>query len=237
MMMGVAEPGTGLYDNTSAVMTVDDSKSFFDRYEKTLTAMREFAQETKSPAIPVPTSQRIMLGETEALEISMDLPDMKQLAPAGGPDQQKMTQLLFGKEGKLKIYVAPADEHTVVMAYTSLDRLKAALEFYKSKQHGLSADTGLAKVAAALPPGSQAVAYVSLSGVATVVRQFAAMLPGGQAEAIPDFPDCPPLGFAAKISPTGAEGHMIVTAETLRTIGDVVAKARGAAAGASPPPQ
>ena len=116
-----------------------------------------------------------------------------------------------------------------MMAYTSLERLKAALDFYKSKQPGLSGDAGVAKVAAALPPGSQVVAYASLSGVAKVAQQFAAMLPGGRATAIPDFPDSPPLGIAAKVSPSGAEGHLIVTAETLRAIGDAVAKARGAA--------
>lgn len=237
MLVGVAEPGTGLYGNTSSVMTVDDSKRFLEGYEKSLAAMREFAQESKSAAIPVATSQRIMLGETEALEVSMDLPDMKQFMPPGSPDPQKMMQLFVGGDGKLKIYIAPADEHTVVMAYTSLERLKAALDFYKSKQPGLTGDAGVAKVAASLPPGSQAVAYVSLSGVAKAVQQFATMLPGVPAGAIPELPDSPPLGFAAKVSPTGAEAHLIVTAETLRAVGDVVAKARGAAPGPNPPQQ
>jgi hypothetical protein len=159
----------------------------------------------------------------------MDLPDMKLYTPPGGPDPQEMMKLMFGADGKLKIYVAPADEHAVVMAYTSLDRLKAALEFYKSNQPGLLGDAGVAKVAAALPPGSQAVAYASLGGVAKVAQQFATMLPGGRATTIPDFPDSPPLGIAVKVSPSGAEGHLVVTAETLRAIGDVVAKARGEA--------
>ena len=71
MLMGVAEPGTGLYGNTSVVMTVDDSKGFLDAYEKSLEAMRKLAEDTNSPAIPVATSQRIKVGETDALEVSM----------------------------------------------------------------------------------------------------------------------------------------------------------------------
>lgn len=237
MVLGVAEPGTGLYGNTSAVMIVDDSRRFIDDYEKSLSAMHELAQETKSPLIPAATSQRISLGETEALEVSMEMQQMKALTVPGGPDMQKMMELIFGTNGKLLVYVAPADEHAIVMAYTSLERLKAALDFYKAKRPGLSGDASVAKVAAALPPGSQFVAYVSLSGVAKVARQFATTVPGGRAAAILDLPDCPPLGIAAKVSPSGIEGHLIVTAEALRAIGDVVAKARGAASGPSPSEQ
>ena len=50
------------------------------------------------------------------------------------------------------------------MSYISPERLKEAIEFYKSKKPGLSADASVAKVAAKLPAGSQFIAYVSLSG-------------------------------------------------------------------------
>ena len=37
------------------------------------------------------------------------------------------------------------------------------------------------------------------------------------------------------VTPTGVEGHFVVTAETLRAVGDMVAKAHGAGAGPGPP--
>jgi hypothetical protein len=37
------------------------------------------------------------------------------------------------------------------------------------------------------------------------------------------------------VSPAGVEGHLVITAETLRAIGDAVAKARRAALGPNPP--
>lgn len=237
MLMGVAGPGAGLYGDTSVVMTVDNSNRYIDDYEKALAATRAFAQKIKNSDLPVSTTQRISLDDTEVLEASTDLANMKQLGTSSGPEAKKMMELFAGPGGKLKIFVAPADEHTVVMAYTSLDRLKAALDFYKSQQPGLSADPGIAKVAAALPPGSQAVGYISVGGMAKVVQQFATLMPGGRAGAIPDLPDSPPLGMAAKVSATGAEGHLVVSAKTLQTVGEVVAKARGAADGASSPPQ
>ena len=167
----------------------------------------------------------------------MDLSNIKQLTAPGAPDPQKMIQLMTGPGSSVKTYMAAADGHAVVLAYTSLEHLKAAIDFYRSKQPGLSGEAGVAKVAAMLPAGSQMVAYASLSGMANIARQFAANVPGANAAVIPDFPDSPPIGMAAKVTPEGVEGHLVVTAETLATIGDVVAKLRGAAPAPGGPPQ
>jgi hypothetical protein len=45
MLIGVAEPGTGFYGNTTVVMTVEDSGQFLDNYEKSMATMRELAEE------------------------------------------------------------------------------------------------------------------------------------------------------------------------------------------------
>jgi hypothetical protein len=238
MLMAVPDPGTGLFGNTSTVMMVDDSKSFMDHYEKSLTALSEIAQEVKNPMLPVTSAKRITLGSTESLEISMEMPDMQQMAAPGAPDPQKMKQLMFGPTGKMMGYLAAADEHVVVMAYSSPEKLTAAIASYKANQHGLAGDANVAKVTAALPSGSQAVAYVSLNGAIKTAQQFAAaVVPGGRPGAIPDIADSPPIGMAAKFSPNGVEGHFVVTADTLRAIGDTVAKTRAAAAAASNPPK
>jgi hypothetical protein len=226
MLMGVAEPGAGLYGNTSMVASVDNSKRFVEAYEKSLGVSRKLAEEINNPAVPVATSQHIKVGETDVLEVSMTLPKVEQVAPPGAPDPQKIMQLFVGADGVLKYYVAVADEHTVVMAYVSPDLLKEALEFYKSKKPGLSGDASLTKVAEKLPAGAQFIGYMSVGGVAKMAKQLMAAMPGAPAAMIPDFPDSPPLGYAVKLTPTGVEGHFIVTAETLRSIGDVVAKVR-----------
>jgi hypothetical protein len=237
IVLGLPKPGTGLYGNASVIMAVDDAARFLKDYEKALSGMSQLAQEAKNPVIPTATSKRIALGETEALEVTMDLSAMTAFWPSGGPDPKMIMQHMFGADGQLKVYLAPADEHAVLMTYTSIERLKATLDFYGAKQPGLSDDPGVAKVAGALPAGSQFVAYISLSGVADVVRQVATAFPGGKASAIPDLPDCPPIGIAAKVAPLGIEGGLVVTADTLRAIGNTVAKARVAAPGTSSPQQ
>jgi hypothetical protein len=234
MVIGVPEPGAGLYGKTTAVMTFDDARKFVDEYEKSLSALTALAEETESPMIPRSTSRRVPVGAVEALEVTMEMPNLQATTPAGRPDMQKMMQLMAGPDGKLKIYMAVADEHTVVMAYTSPELLTAALELHKSKAAGLSSDAQVALAAAALPAGSQFVGYFSLSGVTNIIRQFAATMSDGPAPPIPNFADAPPIGMAAKINPRGVEGSLVVPAETLRAIGDAVAQARGGAAGGGP---
>ena len=187
MLMGVAEPAAGLYGNTSMVVSVDNSKSFVEAYEKSLVESHKLAEEINNPAMPIATSQHIKVGEIDALEVSMALPKMEQAAPPGAPDPQKIMQLFVGADGQLKYYVTAADEHTIVMAYISPDRLKEALEFYKSKKPGLSADASLAKVAEKLPAGSQFIGYMSVGGVAKTAKQLMAAMPGAPAAAVPDF--------------------------------------------------
>ncbi|HEX3601856.1 MAG TPA: hypothetical protein VHU84_17005 [Lacipirellulaceae bacterium] len=226
MVLGVPKPEAGLYSNMSAMMTVDDSKRFMQDYENSIANIHKFAEEAKDAAIPVSTSRPIKIGETDGLEVSIDFSSISKLTP-GGQDSQKMLHRMMGTSDKLTVYVAPADEHTVLMVYTSLDRMKEALEFFRSKQPGLAGDAGVTKVAAALPPGSQVVGYFSLREFAKVVGQFAVAIPSPRAIPIPDFPDSPPIGMAVKISPAEVEGHLVVTAETLSAIGEVVAKAHG----------
>jgi hypothetical protein len=233
VVLGVPESGDGLYGKMLAVLIVDDSQQFMQGYEKSLVEIREFVGGIKDSAIPIATTKRTKLGTTDVLEISTDLAAISKLAPPGGQDPQKMLKLMTGSSDKLNVYIAPADKHTVVMVYTSMERLKESLDFLKSNQPGLSTDAGLSKVAAALPPDSQIVSYVDIRGVTDVAREFVTVTPGARAAAIPEFSASPPLGMAVKFSSAGAEGHLVVTAETLRAIGDAVAKARGAASAPS----
>ncbi len=224
MRFGIAKPGAGIYSNTTALMTVDDSKAYIDDYQKTLVAMGEFGKEVKSPLIPVPEVKHTKLGDIPVFEITMDMESAMQATTPGGPDMHAAMRAFAGPEGKFKVFVAPADEHTVVMAYTSLGLLKSAIEVYKSHKPGLAADPSVTKVAAKLPPGSQLVAYVNVSGATQAMQQFFAALPNLPAVKVPEFAPSPPVGMAAKVTPTGVEGHLVLTADTLRTIGDVIAK-------------
>ena len=89
IVLGVPEAGAGLYGKTLAVMTVDDSQRYMEGYEKSLAAIREFVEETKNSAIPVATTKRTKLGETEVLEVSTDLSEHEQIDARRRPGSAK----------------------------------------------------------------------------------------------------------------------------------------------------
>jgi hypothetical protein len=235
MLMGVPEPGAGLYGNTTVVMAVDDSQRFLKNYSEAIAQMQVIAEESKSPAIPAMSVKQVPFGEAEAMEISMDMSHLNQLATPGGPDPQKMMQAMMGPGGKLNIYLAAADAQTVVISYTSLERLKAAIDFFNSKQPGLADDPGIAKVSAKLPAGSQFVAFVSLDGAAQAARQTVLTVTRMPVPPIPEIASNPPIGIAAKFSGSGVDGELIVTAETIKAVGDTIAKVRAAFQPPKPP--
>jgi hypothetical protein len=147
---------------------------------------------------------------------------------------QKMMKAMFGPSSTLKLYVAAVDSHTVAMAYTSPEHLQTVIAFLRDKSPSLGNDPGVAKVAKALPAGSQVQAYLSLSEAFKFGKHLLAATgaPNDLATS-PDLASSPPIGIAVKVTPQGLEGHMVVTAETLQSIGDAIQKVE-AAEGASP---
>jgi hypothetical protein len=135
-------------------------------------------------------------------------------------------KLFLGEDGVMKVYMAAADEHTVITAYFSPDRLKEAIDFYKSKQPGLSNDPNVVQVVDKMPAGSQVVVLMSLSGIVQMGKQAAMLMGGPGAAFMPEIADSPPLGFGGKLSAAGVEAHVVITADTLRSIGDGITNMR-----------
>jgi hypothetical protein len=233
MRMGAGTPDGGLYEDAAMVMKVDDSKQYLEAYEKSIDAMGMLAAESSSPLLPKARSRRIKLDDGDALEVTMEMPDLQALMPAGAQNPHEMMKLFAGPDGTMKVYIAVADANTVIAAYTSPEKLKAAIDGYRSKEASLSKNPGVAKVSAALPQGSQAVMFVSVNGYAGMMRKFMAAGPGGVPFTIPEIPECSPVGMAVKASPSGVETHFVVPADVPKAIAETIMKLR---AGGRPVP-
>jgi hypothetical protein len=228
MKLGSTDPGQGLYANSAVVMTVDDSIKYMKDYEATLAGLRDLAAETGSPVILRPTVRHVTIEGVDALEVSTDVSQMAAISTPGGPDMQKVMKAMFGPSSTLNLYMAAVDSHTIAMAYTSPDRLQAVIDFLRGKSPSLENDPGVAKVSRALPAGSQVQAYLSLSEAFKFAKHLLAATgaPNDFAASL-DLDSSPPIGIAVKLTSQGLEGHMIVTAETLQSIGDAINKVRG----------
>ena len=139
------------------------------------------------------------------------------------PGYEEMMKKLFGPEAKMVVYVAAADDHTIVTAYTSKDLLLDCLKAVERPGTGLSGDKELAKTAAMLPAGAPWVGYWSPKGTIDFANQIVpAFAPPEVQFKLPEFPPTPPIGFAGETTPGGLRTYMVVPAAVVQAIGDFV---------------
>jgi len=221
-MMGVSEPDAPMYGNMVFAMQLDDAHAYLDAYRKLIEAMNEIVQDAESSILSEMKVTEIDLKGTPGLKVEMDFPALPGMD--GDPNAPKLMEGLFGPGGKIRVFMAAADEHTVVAAYTKRAALRRCLRAAKRPQAALAADEGVAATAALLPPGAPVVGYWSPQGtVAFLNRAISLFGPGEQPGiTLPDFPETPPIGMAATFSADEVQTRVVIPGEVLKAIGAYV---------------
>jgi hypothetical protein len=156
----------------------------------------------------------------------MGIPKMPEMA--GDPNFGKMMETFFGPDGKIVAYLAAADDHTVVMAYTSKESLLESLRAVKDAKAGLTGDAAVAKTTALLLPKPHWVGYWSPKGTVDFVARLIPKIAPEEAkpEKIPPLPETPPIGFAAKAAAGELECQLVAPAATVEGIAKYVEQLR-----------
>jgi hypothetical protein len=120
-------------------------------------------------------------------------------------------------------WVVPCDEQTVVFSYMGEERLSQVIAAVKQGKPGLAEEAGIAKVVVLLPSGVTWSGFVSPKGVFDSLRGLMAfMLPPGTAPKIPEFASTPPIAIGLTTAPDEVEAHVVVPAEVIEAIGQLV---------------
>jgi len=226
MMLGVGELGQPLYDNMAFTMTVDDTEDYLARYRKTIERFNQLVAGVEQSILKTTELSDVEIDGRPALKISMEFPITPELEQLPGYDE--IMKKMFGPDGKMTTYMAAVDDHTIVASYTRAELLRQSLAVIKGDKPGLTTDEQLAKTAAVLPAGAQWVGYWSPQGTIDLInRAIPAFVPPAEAAfQLPAFPATPPIGLAAKTVPGGVRGYLVVPAEVIRGIGELVAKVK-----------
>jgi hypothetical protein len=211
-------------------MRVDDSKVFFVNYEKYAKDYNDLIKTLKDSILKPIKVEKIKLGDVEALQISIDLPEMP--ADQQIPQSKAMLEAFFGPGGKMVFWMAPAGEHNVVTGLADKDLFQKTLESIKEGKTDLTKNANVSKTAALLPPNALAVAYISPRGIIEFYKRMMqitlSQFAPDQAEQIevfiPKFPETPPIGFAVTTAPHEVQTSMVVPLETIKGIGQYVMK-------------
>jgi len=226
MLLGPGEPGEPLYSNMMFTFSLDDAPAYLTTYESQIQAMNALFQDVKSPLMPKMEVERIDVDGASGLKIEMAMPAMPGMDDV--PQLAGMMEKMFGPGGKIRMFIAAADQHTVVAAYTSEEGLRRSIEAAKGSVPALAADEGVAKTTALLPPDAPWVGYWSLPGTVKFVNQAISLfVPEGEDRfQLPEFPATPPVGLSVATSPNEVETCLVVPAEAIKAIGTYVTEVR-----------
>jgi len=226
LLMGVGEGNEPLYGRMVLAMQATDAKAYLDAYEAAMAEMVKILKETEFPLFSL-ESERIEIDGLPVLKLAMDMePFLGQQSQTA--EAKKMMELMFGSGGKMNIYLAVADEHTVIGAYVNPQQLAPAVKAIREGKPQLRDEAGVAQTAAMLPAGAQWVGFLSpRGGAAYVSRMVKAVVPPGTeaAPVIPEFPETAPIGFGVQLSPSGLDTYLAIPAAVLETVSEAVRQA------------
>ncbi len=212
------EPAAPVHTNLLSVAKVEDADSYLQGYEDTMRAIQELVKDAETTSQPTIEFKRVQFDGASGLEVSVQnfrLPGVENIP---GCDQLMANLTRPGQ--KLVAYVAPVDEHTIMVAYMSKELLQQSLAAMKSSEN-LSRDEQVAQTAALLPEGAEWVAFWSLGGFVAQWNQMLVLssnppLPSGWRQ--PELPPTPPVGLALKTIPNGFRTELVVPPSVIEAI-------------------
>jgi hypothetical protein len=220
-MLGAGQSGEPIFARMLGIMRVDNRETFLADYEKFLVQYDRIAEKINSPIMHPALVEKTEIDGTPALKVTMRTPKMPNLPP----QSDKMMERMYGPGGKITAWLAACNEHTVVFSYMDREPLRRVIAAIKQGKPDLAGDAEVAKVAALLPSGATWSVYCSPKGIFDFVKQtMAAALPPGSGMKIPEFGSTPPVAIAVTSAPDELEAHLIVPAEVVKAIGELVGK-------------
>ncbi|HEY2881095.1 MAG TPA: hypothetical protein VGJ15_01650, partial [Pirellulales bacterium] len=222
--VGVPQVGQSMFSAMTGVTRVDNAKTFMENYETQIAASNVVYQIARgAPQFEV---KKWDVDGTPALETIADMSDAlkrMQAAQQPGPfDQTAFFNFIFGAGSKMQTYLAPVDDHTVVLSWDSLDNLKKAMAAAKAPHEGLAADAGIKATSALLLKDAQWAGFLSPAGFISftqvILKSSMPQVPIG----LPNFPSftwTPPIGLSAHGGADGLDTEIVVPAAVLEGAG------------------
>ncbi len=226
-MLGVSQGSESMYSKLIGVMRADNSQLFMANYEKNLKQYGEFIKDAHSPILQPMTVEKTEIGGANGLQITMNMP-----RPPGGaqvPQQGRMMEMFLGPGGKLTAWLAPADEHNIVIGYVSKEHVQQTIEAVKQGKPDLTHNADVSKIAGLLPSDALLIGYLSPQGTIDIIKRMGSVILPPEMkveEKIPEFPKTPPIGLAVTTAPNELHTCLVIPGEVVLAIPPYVEKIR-----------
>lgn len=238
MVMGIGQPDEPLYAAMAAVMRVDDTSEYVEKYRAYIKGVTEMLADSEGSFMSDMTVEEITIDGKPGFVTEMGMPITPGLAdiPEMAAMQEAMMEKMFGPGGRVRIYFLVADEHTLVMSYVNPRQAERALAVVAGDAKGLADDATLVETAAMLSDEAQWVGYWSPGGTVTFVNQtMAALMPAGMGFTLPEFPESPPVAVSLQAGSSEMHSDLVISPELVRAISAYVAQLQQAFSGMGGP--
>ncbi len=194
------EPPQPVYTNNFTVLRVESSKTFAEQADEVMRLWNKASRDAKGGTHEVFDVNETKVGEHAAKEYSLDVAAMD-----GGPALPEVRQAmekLFGAGGKLRVWIVPVDDETVLLATATEEQAGAAVKLLERKQPMDWQGSEFAAASLLTPSEGDWRVFVDAHRYTDWARRESMAMIGVPVVGGPlvfDFPASPPLALAASI--------------------------------------
>jgi hypothetical protein len=189
-----------VYTNDFVALRVASASNFVKHANEVMRLWNKANRDAKGEMLFVFDVEEVKVGERIATQYALDMAGL-----AGGvilPEVRQSMEKLFGPGGKLRFWIVPADDNTVLIASAMPDQIAKALKAFDRKQKIEWKGDQLSECNALLPAESDWRIFVNLHRYFDWVGREASAVVGVPVIGGPlvkSFPASPPIGIAGGI--------------------------------------
>jgi hypothetical protein len=226
----LAQPGAQsppVYTNNFVAVRVSSTADFLSRTAEVMRLWNKANRDADGETKLIFATEETKVGDRTARQYSLDFATM--LGGPAVPEVRQAMEKLFGPGGKLRLWVVPADEHTVLLAQATPEQVAAALKAFDRKQPVDWKGADLSKCNRLLPADSDWRMFVDPHRYNDwELRQAIAVtgVPVIGGPLVKPFRDCPPVGIAGGFRNQELWIDAVALAPTLKSAYDFLTPAK-----------
>ena len=229
-VVAVTQPGEGsppVYTNDFIAVRVASSADFVARIAEVVRLWNKANRDADGETKFILASEETKFGVRTARQYTLDFATM--LGTPAVPEIRQSMEKLFGPGGKLRLWVVPTDNHTVLLAQALPEQVTAAVKLFDRKQP-LEWNRGeLSKSNRLLPAEANWRAFFDPHRYFDWERREALAVTGVPVIGGPlvkPFRDCPPIGIAGGFRDQELWMDAVALAPTLKNAYDFLMPAK-----------
>lgn len=230
---GVPDKDQSIYGRMGLVMHVENAKAYIDNYVEGTRMTSELLGDGGALPYKIKVIEKREVAGRPGFKFQIQLQLNALLgAGAGAPQIKDLLDKMYGEGGLITVYGAAADDHRVVIGYTSIENVEKLIAAAKPGQ-GLTGED-VQTTSELLPQTAQVAGYFSAQGMVQymqwVMNLASSIAP--QEVVLPQFPefdDSPPWGFAFQHTGDALEATLVAPAGNIEAIGAYIPRVRAMA--------